>query len=84
MIQQAVHVAFRDCRTVVNILQTHVLAVSISTSGFQFYQNGMYTGKEGSSPNHGVTLIGYDPIKGYKIKNSWGLAWGNRGYAYVA
>jgi len=31
-----------------------------------------------------VTLVGYNPSKGYKIKNSWGLAWGELGYGWVS
>jgi hypothetical protein len=45
VIRQAVHIPYRDCRTLVNVLKSHVLAVSISTYGFQFYQNGIYNGK---------------------------------------
>jgi cathepsin H len=34
--------------------------------------------------NHGVTLLGYHPDKGYLIKNTWGKIWGLLGYAYVS
>lgn len=27
--------------------------------------------------------MGYDPDKGYLIKNSWGVEWGLHGYGYV-
>jgi C1A family cysteine protease len=36
------------------------------------------------SKHHGVTLVGYDPAKGYKVKNSWGASWGVQGYGYVS
>jgi C1A family cysteine protease len=71
-----------DCYSLVKQLTTHALAVTISTSGFQFYIKGTYDNTD-ESPNHGVTLVGYDPINGYKIKNSWGTTWGMIGYAYV-
>lgn len=34
--------------------------------------------------NHAVTVVGYDPINLFKIKNSWGSTWGEKGYAYLA
>lgn len=33
--------------------------------------------------DHVVTLIGYDQVKGYLIRNNWGDSWGQHGLAYV-
>lgn len=64
-------------------LKTQAIAVSIATAGLQFYVNGTYN-NAGDSPNHGVTLVGYTPGQGYKIKNSWGSSWGDSGYAFLS
>jgi C1A family cysteine protease len=43
-------------------LKFGVVAVSINAQlGLQFYANGTYNPATGV-PNHGVTLVGYDPI----------------------
>jgi hypothetical protein len=72
-----------DCYSLVMQLTTHALAVTISTRDFQFYMRGTYD-NEGLEPNHGVTLVGYDPVLGYKLKKSWGETWGMIGFAYVS
>lgn len=56
--------------------------MAIVADGLQLYVQGTYT-TDKTTVNHGVTLVGYDPNRGYKIKNSWTSTWGNNGYAYV-
>lgn len=55
------------------------VAVTVDASGsdFQFYSSSVFTGKCGTSLNHGVTFVGYgnisdDGLKYWLIKNSWG------------
>lgn len=82
-IRDSAFITFGDCAGMIEKLKTTVIAVSIATQNFQFYLNGTYS-VSGQTPNHGVTLVGYNPTDGYKIKNSWGTGWGNAGYAYVS
>lgn len=83
-IPSAVSITSGDCAELVKRLQFGTISVSINVDGgFQFYSNGTYNPNVGT-PNHGVTLVGYDPVNEYKIKNSWGIGWGNAGYAYVS
>lgn len=58
------------------------LAVGISGALLQFYASGTYF-TDDPDINHAVSLVGYYPNKGYKIKNNWGSDWGMRGYAFV-
>jgi len=47
---------------------------------FMSYSGGYYEYKTGSLRGyHAVCIIGYDAT-GFKVKNSWGTGWGERGY----
>jgi hypothetical protein len=50
----------------------------------QFYSSGVFDGECCTGLNHGVLVVGYgrDSAAGeyWKIKNSWGMGWGERGY----
>ncbi|ETV92104.1 hypothetical protein H310_13514 [Aphanomyces invadans] len=43
------------------------------------YREGVITHCPGSSSDHAVVAVGYDE-KSYKLRNSWGDTWGERGY----
>lgn len=71
-----------------SIVQNPVaVSVDAGGSGFQFYTKGIFSGKCGTSLNHGVLATGYgsESGKGYwVIKNSWGASWGTKGYIWLA
>jgi len=61
------------------------VAIEADQAAFQFYHSGVLTGLCGSHLDHGVLLVGYgvdktSGIKFWKVKNSWGLGWGEAGY----
>ncbi len=60
------------------------VAVEADQSVFQFYSGGVMTSACGTQLDHGVLAVGYgtDPSGGdyYKVKNSWGESWGEKGY----
>ncbi|KAK9066434.1 hypothetical protein SSX86_013756 [Deinandra increscens subsp. villosa] len=62
------------------------VAVAIDAGGadFQFYSEGVFTGKCGTQLDHGVAAVGYgttlDGTKYWIVKNSWGAEWGEKGY----
>ncbi|XP_019479627.1 PREDICTED: cathepsin L1 [Hipposideros armiger] len=71
------------------------ISVSIDAShySFQFYKEGIYYDPECSSQelDHGVLVVGYgfegaesDNNKYWIVKNSWGTAWGEKGYIKMA
>lgn len=55
---------------------------------FMHYAGGIYNPKGcKSQPNHAVTVVGYkldDKVPNFRIKNSWGTAWGDKGYFNMA
>jgi xylem cysteine proteinase len=52
--------------------------------GFQFYSGGVFDPWMcGGQPNHGVLAVGFNLSASkpyYKVKNSWGGSWGEKGY----
>jgi C1A family cysteine protease len=63
------------------------LAVAMTVHGdFKYYAGGCYSNPQSGTPNHGVLLVGWDDAMdggAWIIKNSWGPAWGDSGYAYI-
>jgi cathepsin L len=63
------------------------LAVSVTaTDDWLSYGGGVYNiNAPADQPvNHGVALIGWsDNLGAWLIKNSWGTAWGDRGYMWI-
>jgi C1A family cysteine protease len=61
------------------------VVVSICVSGnFFYYSSGVYSAPCDCAENHAVMVVGYNTDKGYwKIKNSWGTYWGEKGFMRV-
>jgi len=64
------------------------VAVQANQLTFQFYRKGVLSGICGTDLNHGMLAVGYgydDDLlkKFYKVKNSWGIAWGENGYVRI-
>jgi len=62
------------------------IAVDGAALGFQLYFGGIVKHFCGSSLDHGVLLVGYGTDKGtdfWLVKNSWGAAWGEKGYIRI-
>ncbi|XP_017489962.1 PREDICTED: cathepsin L1-like [Rhagoletis zephyria] len=66
------------------------VAIDASQPSFQLYKQGMYD-EPACSPtkvNHAVTVVGYGLFQGvtpyWKVKNSWGVTWGDQGYIFMS
>ncbi|GAB4860576.1 hypothetical protein Ancab_035736 [Ancistrocladus abbreviatus] len=60
------------------------VVIHVGSCDFRFYHEGVFNGDCGTSLNHGVAVVGYgatvDGTKYWKVKNSWGIEWGEKGY----
>merc|ERR1712096_230484 len=67
-----------------------VLSVAIAVvSDFYRYKAGVYSGAAcgTTSINHAVDIVGYGVMDGknyYRVRNSWGANWGDKGYINMA
>jgi KDEL-tailed cysteine endopeptidase len=59
------------------------VAIEADQAAFQLYKSGVFTGTCGTNLDHGVLAVGYGTLNGvdyYKVKNSWGISWGDNGF----
>ncbi|XP_053365296.1 digestive cysteine proteinase 2-like [Clarias gariepinus] len=61
------------------------VAINTEQGSFQLYASGVYEEPKCSSTNltHAVLVVGYGTENGkdyWLVKNSWGTAWGDKGY----
>lgn len=61
------------------------LAAAVAvTPAFQAYKSGVFNEVSSTNINHGVLLVGWDDSKkAWRIKNSWGTAWGDAGFMWI-
>jgi C1A family cysteine protease len=62
------------------------VAIEADQTAFQYYSSGVLTGNCGTNLDHGVLVVGYGTESGteyWKVKNSWGVTWGEQGYVLI-
>lgn len=70
----------------------HILVASryvhAGTRDFMLYHSGVYDGSCKEDLDHGVLLVGAGTdeatgLKFWRVKNSWGASWGEKGYIRI-
>ena len=69
-----------------------VASINAETNKMKSYSGGIFSSTRlapcKTKPNHFMLLVGYgsDGKKQnfWKLKNSWGVSWGQQGYLYIA
>lgn len=75
-------IPYGNCKQLVTVLKRRPVTVGVAGYGFQFYRNGTYHTKN-RVIDYAVALVGYDKERGYLVKNSMGMSWGQLGYGWV-
>ena len=55
------------------------LAVAVDASNWSSYSSGVLR-KCGKNVNHAVTLVGLTAKGEWRVQNSWGTSWGEKGF----
>ena len=73
------HVEFNGCEDILSNLSNAPMTVAVNAKQWMQYKSGIFDGCTSTEVNHDTYLIGAN--EGYwRIKNSWGLKWGEYGY----
>ncbi|WVZ87624.1 hypothetical protein U9M48_034233 [Paspalum notatum var. saurae] len=68
--------------------QPVTVAIEAGAREFQLYESGVFTGRCGTSLDHGVVAVGYGTTEHgedyWLVRNSWGAHWGEAGYIRMA
>ena len=59
------------------------IAVSISSSGWESYTNGLLSCPVNATVDHSALLVGYTKENNWILKNSWGEEWGENGFITI-
>jgi len=65
-------------------LSSEPIIAGVYASEWSTYKSGVFSCNNNTAiPNHAVLLVGYDSSGNWRIKNSWGTAWGEKGYMWL-
>ncbi len=76
------HQSYSGCNALTSGINSHPIAIAVDASNWNVYTTGVFNNCK-TTLNHAVLLVGV--VGGnWKIKNSWGTGWGEKGYIRLA
>jgi C1A family cysteine protease len=72
----------KNCNDLASGLTGRPIAVAVDATNWSPYKSGVFNNCK-TSLNHGVLLVGVTDAS-WKVKNSWGAAWGESGFIRLA
>ena len=72
----------KGCSEIYSAVALRPLGVTVDATKWKTYASGVFSGCD-KGINHDVQLVGLSTSY-YKIKNSWGTTWGEKGYIRLA
>ena len=72
----------KGCTGIADAIQSRPIGVSADATNWSRYSSGIFNNC-GRNLNHDILLVGYSS-QYYKIKNSWGASWGEKGFIRLA
>jgi C1A family cysteine protease len=73
----------KNCNDLTSALSGRPISVAVDASNWSPYKSGIFNNCK-TALNHGVTLVGVSADATWKVKNSWGAAWGESGFIRLA
>lgn len=70
-----------NCNTLANAIASRPISVAVDATNWSPYKEGVFSNC-GTKLNHGVLLVGVENGQ-WKVKNSWGPGWGDKGFIHV-
>ncbi len=62
-----------------------ITGIPVSEGFYALKKNEVYNSPKGTDlGGHAIVLVGYDDsLQAFKIQNSWGIGWGDKGFGYI-
>jgi C1A family cysteine protease len=72
-----------NCNALLSALSGRPISIAVDATNWSPYKSGVFNNCK-TALNHGVLLVGVTDAPVWKVKNSWGPAWGDRGFIQLA
>ena len=73
----------KGCSGLLNDIKIKPISIMADASNWALYKSGVFNSCR-AIVNHCGLLVGIDEIGNWKVKNSWGIAWGEGGFIRLA